>query len=537
MESPSDVQRAVEWPLDIDMTKYARDYEVLRRMMHFAPRMYFYLVQFVYAQLLYFTIDLPRDLFEESPDQECQRQYWLAQWREELDFSQIVRGYDLDTILWMLAIAIRDIDAEESGAVQTTNPQPSQPAPPTALVPATGPLRPLKILDHLLDQMDVHDSYRYGEWLANHPVANRWRVETMMRREVYELFQQGPYTLQDLINIGGDTTYNGPGVYLHIIYSEGRIRNYVGQSVSLLKRIHKEHMNPRYRERNPSLHYEAMENMEWDAWVVLATARPGDRIQSAFDLRLNVAEMFAAVLFQSLPHKLLRRYLPAQIALGPEVHLNVASPLGGKVSTAIALAGLMNSSDPVHKRYLEKRKQRKLARPARGKNEECRRKLLEGYVSELVTDVYYYGVYCKFAIREASVHLGRRDNFLGDTVHIRADIVPVGSVHPEHYAKLATADDPASRLAFCVTGVAADGSLFQHWPRTEGEKFVFKANSWCDWLEGVPESVIAMTPRRHIIPRKAAGHMTFGFTADEVVHHDSEAEEEESQSDWESDLE
>jgi hypothetical protein len=71
------------------------------------------------------------------------------------------------------------------------------------------------------------------------------------------------------VAIGGDINYPGPGWYLHLLFVQGKIRLYVGQTTSLCRRIVKQHCSEAYRSSNPTLHYKAWGQAEWDAWVVL----------------------------------------------------------------------------------------------------------------------------------------------------------------------------------------------------------------------------------------------------------------------------
>ena len=125
--------------------------------------------------------------------------------------------------------------------------------------------------------------------------------------------------------IGGDINYPGPGWYLHLLFVQGKIRLYVGQTTSLRRRIVRQHCSEAYRSGNPSLHYKAWEQAEWDAWVVLGCGQITHHITEAQKLYLNVGEMWCGLLFRCLLKRQLEKYLPpfAIGMLGPDQHLNI----------------------------------------------------------------------------------------------------------------------------------------------------------------------------------------------------------------------
>lgn len=68
-------------------------------------------------------------------------------------------------------------------------------------------------------------------------------------------------------------------------------------------------------------------------------------------------------------------------------------------------------------------------------------------------------------------------------VTVRAELPAPGTRHENVFAVLAKDDDPASRLAFRVTGRTPSGDEFVAYPRSKGLRTLFHANVMAEWLE------------------------------------------------------
>jgi len=203
------------------------------------------------------------------------------------------------------------------------------------------------ILKHMLDKvMDLH-AIRCGDFLNTRdnwetllPCYLRSKLWEVCRKEEILLSENITSTsghsrsciwlfttaLSSLLSIGGDIDCPTPGIYMHIFWdpAEGPAGSsylYVGQSGNIQERIRR-HNDPWNRARHPSLRYHL-----WDS-------KPG--MNSAFvilgitgnlpQLQLNLLESWCCLMFQTLPSRDLRTYLPEGTArLG--CHLNVADPL------------------------------------------------------------------------------------------------------------------------------------------------------------------------------------------------------------------
>ncbi|KAK1143145.1 hypothetical protein N8T08_007031 [Aspergillus melleus] len=96
------------------------------------------------------------------------------------------------------------------------------------------------------------------------------------------------------------------------------------------------------------------------------------------------------------------------------------------------------------------------------------------------------------------------DMDIGDgSVWVKIEICPLGQRHPEVYAKFATNEDPASRLAFRVRYKVSEGTEHQFYGDTTSSTLVYRANTLVDILaNNIPDEIIAKTPRRYLYFRK-----------------------------------
>lgn len=130
--------------------------------------------------------------------------------------------------------------------------------------------------------------------------------------------------------------YNGTGIYIHIIHGRDKhYRYYAGQSNDLATRIKKQHLNFRYRYQNPSLHYHAMHESDFDTFVIVARIPDAEMARwknEEMALVLNILEMWCALCFGTLPRSVAMQYWPEEQGkenMPPRKveGLNVKSPL------------------------------------------------------------------------------------------------------------------------------------------------------------------------------------------------------------------
>lgn len=296
--------------------------------------------------------------------------------------------------------------------------------------------------------------------------------------------------------IGGDINYPGPGWYLHLLFVQGKIRLYVGQTTSLRRRIVRQHCNEAYRSGNPSLHYKAWEQAEWDAWVVLGCGQITHHMTEAQKLYLNVGEMWCGLLFRSLLKRQLEKYLPpfAIGMLGPDQHLNIRSPLDQGTAQGNDILELAHSQDPLHRAYLLEAGRKGGRAFVSNVRERTRQKILAGgpFTVHKKTNGQLW-----IWFQYVEIHLGLSHNFplASKSVRVHTEIVGEGRSHPQCWAKNARISDPARRLAFRIVCEMATSD--HHW-RNDTIQAIYRANNLVDWMEGRSDEYIASQPRRFI---------------------------------------
>lgn len=135
-------------------------------------------------------------------------------------------------------------------------------------------------------------------------------------------------TTHSLLTIKGDAIQHDEpqaGIYVHILWLKldpADFFLYVGQSSNARQRLDN-HRDRKYRTRHPSLHYYVWDNLDVnEEFVILAQMEAEDL------LLLNLLEMWASLMLQTLNKNALAKYLPSDM-LAPYTgrHLNVALPL------------------------------------------------------------------------------------------------------------------------------------------------------------------------------------------------------------------
>ena len=162
------------------------------------------------------------------------------------------------------------------------------------------------------------------------------------------------------LDLGGDTHDSGPGIYMHVIWERNNPAKhylYVGQSSVISERITR-HLDPWYRTKHPSLHYFVLDSGNMESKYVILTLKQTGKSPIP-GLLLNLLEMWACLIFQTLTIRGLQEYLPTNTNIFyPGVNLNVALPLhqrlseeeGDQEQARRAFSGLYHSEDPMVRR-------------------------------------------------------------------------------------------------------------------------------------------------------------------------------------------
>jgi len=311
----------------------------------------------------------PRDEEDESDSQRKSREEMVDQWLKELSWWQArdqVKTYTLTTLfrtIWAAqfrSLPLAPADVRPSSALKQPKPLKGSQTEPILYnnQPCLGPIEPLELLLSALPNIRKQQGSRYGALLDSRgdSVSD---MRSYLRKPVWEVCKKPSITRQEyvvlhldsnlnrktnvvhsLINIGGDLDCHRCAIYLHIIWhpdSDDDYILYIGQSCDLAKRL-QDHNNPLYRIKHPSLHY-----FVWDSrpdhhsvFVVLAylddlkpvanTERNEIVLKNEHQLILNIAELWGALIFQTLPERELCKYMDPAIIVGRQ-HLNVANPL------------------------------------------------------------------------------------------------------------------------------------------------------------------------------------------------------------------
>ncbi|KAJ5825921.1 hypothetical protein N7474_003059 [Penicillium riverlandense] len=403
-----------------------------------------------------------------------------------------------------------------------------------AELPKLGPIDRVSILTSLISNVGAKTRERYSYALDTYDIANI--LDESLNPVVKVICVEGRFDLDSLIKIGQEpeTSADG-GIYLHILWKESERTTfwlYIGQASKFCDRIQK-HNDPRFRHRNPSLHYKV-----WDSakemkskFVILATLTPPECPQT--QLIFNLGEMWLCLVFQTLPELQMGQWLPEDVkTLWSGHHLNVALPLwqgftnttenqaireatGGRIAfqqyllsedslvrewaehARDAFNDVRNSPNPIIRKYWwELYQQRRLkSQETWGTKKADRAKELlagakatvkvshHGEMTEVMGGMFRFTV-----ARSLGLHLRH-----GDEVTLQYHMA--ATRHPHPYANKSLPTDPACRLGISIRGRDMNGE-FQRWLHTNGELNVRKMNSLVDVLEGYSLGEIKEFKRR-----------------------------------------
>ena len=314
-----------------------------------------------------------------------------------------------------------------------------------------------------------------------------------MQIEAVDVFSL-PFSLR---KIGGDIQTTLPGVYMCLVFdpsAQSKYFLYVGQATELKTRL-RDHQSAAHRANCPSLHYYVRDQPDMvEEYVVLAETLPDT---DNLPLFLNLLEMLGTLLFQTLPEKTLRRYLPPNTPICcPGIHLNVASPLSqGVRDGSKSFALLFYSDEPMIKAYIEAYLVRKSAtmrlRALEGIDRPREMKLGRSVADERSNSDKRAYVY----LRQVYFHLNDKMlKQIGATYDERVMVdfeLSETDPHPTPYATRSGPNDPAIRLGVRVTG--PEGEVFLS---SGGNQIVKRVNTLVDEIEGRTAEEIENTPNR-----------------------------------------
>lgn len=296
---------------------------------------------------------------------------------------------------------------------------------------------------------------------------------------------------------------------------------YVGQGENLKARL-REHENPFYRSRNPSLHYHVWDSLPTNesTFVILSQCTKMDPIA------LNLLEAWGTSIFQTLPKNDLIEYLPDDTVLLPQAgsHLNIAHPLWQRISNkkediyrsadsssrrekfselirnsdgvvreyylglTQAFLDLKYSPNPVMRAYYRSGSLKRSASRFASTLKRTRDEILGGAIKKPAQTIYFGQV--PVWIRPGQIRL-----LSSDKVHIRGYLTQ--GLNPNVYATGATAEDPARRLSLRLT-VERHGRHSSMWLTTGGDRTAMRVNTLVDIVENVPYDDIEKSPRRFL---------------------------------------
>ncbi|OQE16665.1 hypothetical protein PENSTE_c023G09063 [Penicillium steckii] len=418
-----------------------------------------------------------------------------------------------------------------------------QPIERPAELPSLGKVDYLRILDQVIDMANTRYPERYGLFLktciknANADMNLRSKIIGSLNPKVILAFQNGIHDVGDLIEIGGQPDrFDGPGVYLHILWKFDKLFwLYIGQSMVLKARI-SDHNSICHRTRHPSMHYTVWDFSDGIKSLFVSLASfckdtwPGVQSQpqvfegDSKEYMLNILEMWMCCSFQTLGAVHLP-FSDSEPKPWAGRHLNIAVPLWQRFSHEprdFKIDGLdrldfqehLHSQDPMIRSWAKDLRdsyntlRNSPSLQVRSYYFEQQRKagLIASQGKVQLRRFEKYGILLNNRVLAkakrtpkggCSVSFGdffftiRNDTGIrpGDEVSIQAFLTE--HPHPDRYAQLALATDPASRLLVGLTS-----SKWEGWLSSDGDKNVFKMNTLVDIFERVPSGESRLFERR-----------------------------------------
>ncbi|OKL64009.1 hypothetical protein UA08_00354 [Talaromyces atroroseus] len=394
------------------------------------------------------------------------------------------------------------------------------------------------ILSHLLSRTNVLHQKRYGPFFEEYGMD---RIEKM----VFDAFTPGMQTILDLDSIGleelmeisGDPAIDkDAGIYLHIITTTQSSLDqvfwlYVGQSFELRECIG-DHNDPEYHRKHPSLHYKVGDSIDdvKSNFVKIATVQGKQHRSMAY--LLNIIEMFACCIFQTLRPNDLEKYLPTNVPKPwADQHLNLALPLWQGFSdqamdeTVVtrSFTECLFSTDPLVRQWAEHLRDvfhSLSSSPDPKKREYWRQLIMENFVQTghnalMQKTEKKYGNYLRHG-KECTIRINKQGHptlcrgkyklqvqsfnnlgfrlAQGQTVLVRPILMDNPS--PLRYVWKASPGDPCSRLLFFVKATAHDQKEHSFFLSSGSKQAISYMNTFVDILEGLPLELSLQQPGR-----------------------------------------
>jgi hypothetical protein len=356
---------------------------------------------------------------------------------------------------------------------------------------------------------------------------------------VFLIYEENTNLRLSLINIGGDLDCHRSAIYLHIIWNldddEDDFFLYVGQSRNLAKRL-SDHMNPLFRIKHPSLHYYAWDSRprNMSAFVILAyldeptnfSTGTGLVIGKDDQLKMNIVELWGALIFQTLSERELSKYIDPTTIVRRQ-HLNVANPLWqgdsnledeyANISKKERFTALLHGADDITRGYYHSLRDEFYAlkdsiNPTLREYYHTRRELaMAGLVdsnnrkmAQVLQDLRYG---CEKVVHDSNwayiIIFGCFKFRISKTKY--PEVVPQSTVFAQGFLHEGTAKecycseteeaDPARRFCLRITGSSL-GRPYSYFIEAGGDKTAQNINALVDLLEGVKKEDIVNRPRR-----------------------------------------
>jgi hypothetical protein len=277
-----------------------------------------------------------------------------------------------------------------------------------------------------------------------------------------------------------------------------------------------DHQDPHYRKINSSLHYALWKYLGDDAnsvWAMLSAPDPSIDVKPSM---LNLMEMWCALILQTLPIRVLSKYIPG-ISLSSRAgcHLNIASPLVQSFqSTQAGHEGdlykskdpqirryymqcksdynqLKYSPDPILREYWYNNKRKALAAQTAVRWASIRTNALNGM------EVKVYDRGGRFCIGPCKFCLGRDIVKAAEGKPVFVQCTLTEEPDTKCYAKESSTSDDAARLVIRIRGTRPDGTGFARIARAGGKSIVGTCNTLFDILVGRSQAESRALPGRY----------------------------------------
>ncbi|KAI9879075.1 MAG: hypothetical protein M1830_009659 [Pleopsidium flavum] len=479
---------------------------------------------FYYMEIMNF----PLDSTDETPAQTKLRETHIQDWIDDLVTRKgwNFQSYDPDTVLNKFLYLVFHAEINKKTRLEkrlhtqleASMPRNSVNADKTEQMKGNAQQTdPAPILDNMLKVVKASYAEKYGALMAAGTETIKKKIMENLSPAIISLFEKNKsLNVDNLLSIRGNFSSQQPSIYMHIIrktLDPTQFYLYIGQAQDLQKRI-SQHTSPANRRKHPSLHYHVLESGSGSdsmhgTFVVLSSCNVSSTHLQHY---LNLMELFGCLLFQTLPEKILREFLPANVEIiKPGAHLNVASPIHqGMQNPGWSLMLLRKSEDPLVQAYYASR----LGHGAATRREAQLTLTKEGGLRALrLSYTLSFSIGCLnqefFIPKDVCQAFGLTKD---EPVYVEFEIADPDS-HPNLCALDARDEDPGKRIAVRVSGAMADGEAYMFYLSKTGEKAVKQMNTVFDFITGVEDTIDSIkVPRRYLAKNKTLGRPAHIYT-------------------------